>query len=131
MAANVVGVALEAVVLGFDRFYFAAIDHAVPAVIDIRLGFIWSALAYRPFSIARLLPIGRRLSDSLVNFRMGPAAGAAASTIQVAAASPAPLKAATMTTTQGGAFHAISNTKQVSATVKSRRSLIALVKRGD
>ncbi|PTR11603.1 DDE family transposase [Cereibacter azotoformans] len=45
--------------------------------------------------------------------------------------SATPPTAATSTTLQGGAFQAISSTKQTSARVKSRRSPMALVKTGE
>ncbi len=50
---------------------------------------------------------------------------------QAISASPTPPTVATMTTTQGGAFHAISRTKQASASAKSRTSPMALVKTGE
>lgn len=50
---------------------------------------------------------------------------------QLMTAKPAPPTAATITTTQGGAFQAISNTKQASARTKSCRFATELVNTGE
>lgn len=50
---------------------------------------------------------------------------------QAPRASPTPPTAAMMTTNHGGAFHAISATKQASASAKSRISPMALVNTGE